>query len=281
MTRLSVTGLVTDRSASVVDLVHAIADRGLHAVYLPEHTHFPVATASPVRGRDDLVRDEFRRLADPIVALAAAAVAEPRLCVGTGALLVAQHDPILLAKQLATLELMAPGRVRLGVGFGWNELEAANHGIDPSTRRTRGLEHLEVMRRLWSDETVTFAGRFVTLSESIAWPKPTTPIPVLLAGRGGTRLFADIVEYGDGWMPIYRPGLSQSITRLRQAFEAAGRAQSPDVVVLGLQIDDAALRDACSSGADEVVVRIDFTTVSTAYRDLDRLVETWARLGAG
>lgn len=277
--RVGVTGFVTDRSAPVLDLAGEIADRGLDSVYLPEHTHYPVATTSPVRGRPDLLREEFQRLADPIVTLAAIAAVEPRLHLGTGALLVAQHDPIVLAKQLATIERMAPGRLRLGVGFGWNEHEITNHGIDPTTRRARGLEYLDVMRRLWSDDPVTFSGRFVALTESVAWPKPAIPTPTLLAGRGGSSLFSQIVDHADGWMPLYRPGLAPAVASLHGAFADAERDREPEVVVLGLQIDEAALAEALTSGADELVVRVDFATTSSARHDLDRLVHVLARLG--
>lgn len=277
--RVGVTGFVTDKSAPVTELVGQIADRGFESLYLPEHTHYPTATRSPVPGREDLLREEFRRFADPIVSLAIAATAEPRLHLGTGVLLVAQHDPIVLAKQLATIDLVAPGRLRLGVGYGWNEAEAANHGIEPADRRQRALEYIDVMRRLWADEVTRHTGAFVRLTDSLAWPKPAAPIPVLLAGRGGSRLFAEAVAHADGWMPLYRPGLRTPLARLHDAFERAGREVAPQTVVLGVPLDSDAVGEAAASGADEIVVRIDFSDQASACAGLDQLVAMLTSVG--
>ena len=268
--RIGIHGFITDRSVSVVDVARAIADRRFHSLYLPDHTHYPVATLSPVRGREDLLREEYRRIADPIVSLAAAAT-EQRVALGTGALLVAQHDPIRLAKQIATLERLAPSRLVLGVGFGWSEFEAQDHGVDFGSRVERAVEHLQVMRRLWLDEIASFSGRFVEMRDSYSWPKPTAGIPVLLAGRGGRRLSELIAEHADGWMPLYREGLAPSIAQLRQVVHDAGRVERPQVIVLGTPITDTAIREVFSLDIEEAVFRVELSTHARMERDLDEL----------
>ena len=269
--RIGIHGFITDRSVAVVDVARAIADRRFDSLYVPDHSHYPIATLSPVRGREDLLREEYRRIADPLVSLAAAAATEQRVAFGTGALLVAQHDPIRLAKQIATLERLAPSRLVLGVGFGWSEFEAQNHGVDFGSRVERAVEHLQIMRRLWLDEIASFSGRFVEMRNSYSWPKPTAAIPILLAGRGGRRLSELIAEHADGWMPLYREGLGPTIAQLRQVVRDAGRVERPQVVVLGAPITETAIREVLSLDIEEAVFRVELSTRVRMERDFDKL----------
>ena len=94
--------------------------------------------------------DDYKRCLDPLVALATAAAVTTRLGLGTGILLAAQHDPIVLAKQVATLDHLSGGRVTLGVGFGWNRAEAEDHGVDFARRHDVVREHLAAMEAIWS-----------------------------------------------------------------------------------------------------------------------------------
>ena len=148
--RYGVTMFATDVSIGIIDLAKAVEERGLDSVWLPEHTHIPTSRRTPYPDGGELP-DEYRRCLDPFVALTAAAMAAPRLRVGTGILLVAQHDPIVAAKAAATLDLVSGGRLSLGIGFGWNEDEMNDHGVEYRTRRAKGREHVLAMRALWSD----------------------------------------------------------------------------------------------------------------------------------
>src|SRR6059058_2280733 len=127
--RYGVTTFLTDRSIGPIELARAAEERGLDSLYVPEHTHIPTSRASPWPGGGDLP-DEYRRTLDPFVALTAAAVVTRKLKLGTGVCLLAQRDPIVTAKEVATLDLIAPGRFVFGVGAGWNREEAADHGVD-------------------------------------------------------------------------------------------------------------------------------------------------------
>src|SRR5436853_501571 len=172
--RYGVTLFATDRSIGIVELAKAVEERGLDSLWVPEHTHIPTTRRTPYPAGGELP-DEYRRCVDPFVGLMAAALAAPSLRVGTGILLVAQHDPIVAAKAAATLDVLSGGRFSLGIGFGWNEDEMNDHGVDYATRRDRAREHVLAMRALWTQEEATFEGDYVHLAPSWSWPKPAQP----------------------------------------------------------------------------------------------------------
>lgn len=139
--------------------------------------------------------------------------------------LVAQRDPVVLAKEVATLDLVANGRFVFGIGFGWNRDEMETHGVDFRTRRERVRESVLAMQRLWANEKAAFHGEFVDFEESWSWPKPVQqPRPlILIGGAAGPKLFAHIAEYADGWIPIGGAGVRAALPELRRAMEQAGR----------------------------------------------------------
>ena len=190
----------TDRSLPVADFARAAAERGFDAVLLPEHTHIPVCTESPYPGGGDLP-ERYRRTLDPYVALSVVA-AQTELKIGTCISLVAQHDPIALAKTIATLDFISGGRFSLGVGYGWNVPELANHGREAASRRAIVREYVALMRALWQDTEAEFHGDHANLSPSWAWPKPVQQpsVPVLLGCQLTPRGYAEIVGWADGWI---------------------------------------------------------------------------------
>ena len=208
--RYGVTMFVTDVSIGIVELALAVEERGLDSLWLPEHTHIPTSrkTTHPSGGE---LPEKYKRSLDPLVALGAAASATTTL-------------------RLGTLDHVSGGRVALGVGFGWNEDEIADHGVAFGDRRAVAREHVLAMQALWRDDEAGFAGDHVTVSPSWSWPKPAQrgddgrpAVPVLVGGGAGPKLFAQAVEYADGWMPIGGAGLQSSLPTLRDALDAAGR----------------------------------------------------------
>jgi probable F420-dependent oxidoreductase len=251
--RYGVTTFLTDRSIGPVELARALEERGLDSLYVPEHTHIPTVRATPWPGGGELP-EEYRRTLDPFVALAAAAAVTNKLRVGTGVSLVAQRDPIVTAKEVATLELVAPGRFVFGVGMGWNREEAEDHRFDFKQRRARVREHILVMRRLWTDEVASFEGQHARLSPSWAWPKPVQPPPILVGGAASPSLFAQIAEWADGWLPLGGAGVAAALPELRAAFERAGRdPASARVVLYGVMPDPGKLDYYQKIGVEEVV----------------------------
>ena len=257
--RIGVTAFLTDEAMGPVEFAVAAEERGFASIYLPEHTHLPVSSDAPpalVRG---VSVGQYRRSLDPFVALGAAAAATTNLRLGTGVCLVAQHDPIVLAKTVATLDVVSRGRFVFGMGFGWNEAELAGHGVAYSSRRAVAREHVLCMQALWADDVAQFHGEFVNLDPCYSWPKPVqSPRPPVLVGGGrGPKLFAAIAQYADGWMPIGGAGLSASLPELRRAFEDAGRnPDSIEVVPFGTLPDPGKLGHLAALGCCEVVLRV-------------------------
>jgi probable F420-dependent oxidoreductase len=227
--RYGVTMFATDLSIGAVELAQAVEERGLDSLWLPEHTHIPTSRTTPHPSGGELP-DKYRRSLDPLVALAAASSATTALRLGTGILLPAQRDPIVTAKAVASLDLVSGGRVALGVGFGWNADEIADHGVAFRDRRAVAREHVLAMQALWRDDEASFAGDHVRIPPSWSWPKPVQrdaagrrSVPVLVGGAAGPTLFAHAVEYADGWVPIGGAGLSSTLPALRAALADAGR----------------------------------------------------------
>jgi probable F420-dependent oxidoreductase len=214
----------TDRSMPVLELAREAESRGFRSLYFPEHTHVPVDSMQITpEWRMDA---RYQRAVDPYIASAFVA-ATTSLEVGTGISLVAQHDAIALAKQIATLEHLAPGRVVLGVGYGYNRQEAEDHGV-PFERRVLVVEEtVRLMRALWTEDEAAFEGRFRRLSPSWSWPKPSAGgPPVLLGARATPRNFTKIVDWADGWIPMGQgaTNVEPALAELRGRWADAGRA---------------------------------------------------------
>ena len=220
-------GVCTDESIDPGALARIAEESGLFdSLFFGEHTHIPASRLSPFPD-GELPRDHCRAL-DPFVALTAAACATARLRLGTGILLLVERDPIICAKEVASLDRISGGRALLTVGGGWNLEEMRNHGTDPRTRFALLRERVEAMRLLWTEEEASYHGRFVEFDRIWSWPKPMQDPPpaVLLAGTG-PKAEARVLDYGDGWAPIDGPGLVGRVA----AFVAAAREQERDLPV--------------------------------------------------
>jgi probable F420-dependent oxidoreductase len=257
--RLGITAALTDRDLAPATLARAVEERGFDSLWLPEHTHLPVREDTPPALVEGVRLDHYRRSLDPLVALATAAAVTERIGLGTGVLLAAQHDPIVLAKQVATLDHLSGGRVSLGVGFGWNRAEAEDHGVDFARRHAVVGEHLGAMEAIWSNDQAEFHGEFVDFEPTWSWPKPVQqPRVRTLVGGGATdAVFAAVAERADGWIPIGGRGLAEAVPRLRARVEAAGRDPAGlSVVPFGTIAGEGKLEHYARLGVDEVVLRI-------------------------
>jgi probable F420-dependent oxidoreductase len=280
--RLGVTAFLTDQGMPPAELARAAEARGFHSFYLPEHTHLPLRAPTPPAVVEGVRPEDYRRSLDPVVALAAAVSTTERIRLGTGVMLVAQHDPIVLAKQLATLDHLSRGRVVLGIGFGWNRAEAEDHGVPFGERRAIAREHMLCMQALWSRDEAAFHGRYVSLESCWSWPKPVQQprVTTLVGGRATPAVFAAVAEYADGWMPIGGAGVAAALPELRRAFEA--RERDPDrveVVPFGTVPSDAKLDHYRELGITEVVLRIPSGDADSMHRALDELAAFVPRFG--
>ncbi|GGT35969.1 TIGR03619 family F420-dependent LLM class oxidoreductase [Streptomyces purpureus] len=267
--RIATTIFLTDETITPVRLARELEARGFAGLYLPEHTHIPVERATPNPAGGELPR-EYGRTLDPFVALAQAAAVTERLALGTGITLVAQHDPIALAKQIATLDHLSGGRFTLGIGFGWNKEEAADHGVEWSRRRELGRDRMALIRALWAPEPTAYKGEFGSVRASYAFPKPVSGPRTLIGGAAGPTLFSHIAEYGDGWLPIGGRGLTQSVPVLREVWEKAGRApEALQVVPYAVMPNPGKLAHYAGLGIDEVVLQLPPAGEAEVLRVLD------------
>lgn len=216
----------TDTSMPLLDFATAIEDRGFDSLFLPEHTHIPVSRRTPYPGGGD-IPDRYLHLWDPLVALSFVA-ARTGLVVGTCVALPGQHDPIAMAKAVATVDVQSGGRFVLGVGFGWNTEEFEDHGFAAADKYAVVVEKIQLMRRLWSDDVAAYEGDHLSLSPSWAWPKPVQRPhpPVLLGGFPSGATFRRVADWGDGWIPMSMDTsatLKQDLERLRQIWADVGR----------------------------------------------------------
>jgi probable F420-dependent oxidoreductase len=269
---LGITMFATDETMDPRALARSAEERGFASLYLPEHTHIPTSRRTPPPTGDAVLAEEYKRTLDPFVALAAAAAVTERIRLGTGICVVAQREPIVTAKAIATLDRMSAGRFVFGTGFGWNADEIGHHGIAMADRRAVAREHVLAMQALWRHDIAEFHGEFVDFGPSWSWPKPVRPEgpPVLIGGAPGPKLLAHVAEYADGWIPIGGAGIRAALDDLRRACDEIGRdAATLRIVPFGTIPDPGKLDYYASLGIDEIVLRIPGGTADEVLPVLD------------
>ena len=271
----------TDRAIPPAELAVAVEERGFESLWFPEHSHIPTSRTSPWPGGPELP-DMYRRTLDQYVALTAAATVTSRIGLGSGVTLVAQRDPIWLAKQVASVDHLSGGRMLFGIGYGWNREEMEHHGVDYRSRRDLVREKVLAMKALWTADEASFRGEHVSFAPSWSWPKPVQRPhpPVIIGGGPGPRLYAAVAEYGDGWMPIAgRNPIEDHIARLRRAVADAGR--DPDQVSVGVfsaPLDPARLEALAATGVERAVFGLPAEPAGVVLAALDRLAAFVAAL---
>src|SRR5579884_514799 len=259
----------TDYSMPVTELAPAVEQRGFDVLLFPEHTHIPTSRRSPWPGGPNLPQHYWHTL-DPFATSTAAALVTSRLRVGTGICLLVQRDPIITAKEVATVDLLSNGRFLFGIGGGWNLEEMEDHGTNPAQRFKVLRERVLAMKRIWTEEEPEFHGQFVRFEPLWQWPKPVQkPHPPILVGGNGPHVLERVAEYGDVWMPNRGRGpVEARMAELQERAAARGRGPIP-VWVFSCPPDpevveryQAAGVARCvfglpSAGADEVLATLD------------------------
>ena len=249
----------TDYAIRPDDLARMLEERGFESMWVPEHTHIPASRRSPWPGGGDLPQ-EYWHTYDPFVALTAAAAATTNLKVGTGICLMIERDPIITAKEVASLDRLSGGRFIFGIGGGWNAEEMENHGTN--FRRRWGLlrEQVLSMKEIWANDEAEYHGRFVNFEKIWSYPKPEQkPHPPIIMGGDGPTTFDRVIQYCDGWMPIggrpaQGPSLPEKIAMLRRQAEEAGRdPASISVTIFGARPDADLIKGMEAAGVDRIV----------------------------
>jgi probable F420-dependent oxidoreductase len=266
------------------EIAQMAEQRGFQCLLFPEHTHIPASRETPYPAGGELP-PEYSRTYDPFVALAAAAAATERILIGTGICLVIERDPIITAKEVATLDRLSGGRFLFGVGAGWNAEEMRNHGTDPSRRFGMMRERIEAMKAIWSQDEASYSGRYVSFERIWSWPKPAQqPHPPILVGGNGPRVLDRVLAFGDEWLPNrvkddeFIPRLQELASRAQEA----GRDPIP-VTVYGLMRDPARIERLEQAGAHRGVFWLPSTTpdeVEAAFERYETAVGEFERAGA-
>ena len=254
-------------------LARMCEERGFESLFFTDHTHIPVSRRTPYPPGGELP-PEYSRTYDPFVALMAAAAATRAIKVGTAICLVIERDPIVTAKQVASVDRLSGGRMLFGVGAGWNLEEMENHGTDPSRRFGLMRESVEAMKAIWTNDEAEYHGEQIEFDPIWCWPKPLTePHPPILVGGHGKKVLDRVLAYGDEWLPN-RIGdderIAARIARLRQAGEEAGRGPIPTTLANANGAETGALELYESSGVHRAVFYLSQGDESDAERRLDR-----------
>lgn len=224
---------LTDKSPHPAELARKCETLGFESMFVNEHVIFPVGARTPyLANPHEPIPEYYAHFADPFISIAMAAAATTTLRVGTAISLVAEHEPIALAKEIATLDHFSGGRVIFGVGAGWLREEAEVMGVEFRRRWRVAVEYLQAMKELWTRDEASFDGEFVKFPPVKCYPKPAhkphTPIHIGAGGLGTSaieRALRHTVAIGDGWMPAgLRPDqLKESLALLKRMCEEAGR----------------------------------------------------------
>jgi len=254
--KLGVTMFATDYAMRPDELARACEERGFESLWFPEHTHIPTSRRSPWPGGKDLPQ-EYWHTHDLFVALGAAAVVTKTIKLGTGICLVIERDPIVLAKEVATVDQLSNGRLLFGIGGGWNAEEMENHGTSFHRRWKVLRERMEAMKAIWTQEAPEYHGEFVNFDPIWSYPKPAQkPYPPILLGTMSAKGLKRVVDYCDGWIPVGGTvkDLPAATRELHALAEQAGRPKdSLPISMFGVRADESALRQHQDMGIDRAV----------------------------
>jgi probable F420-dependent oxidoreductase len=273
----------TDDAVAPDELARMAEERGFESLFFPEHTHIPASRETPYPGGGELP-EMYSHTYDPFVALTSAAAATERLKVGTGICLVIQRDPIITAKEVASVDRLSGGRFLFGVGAGWNREEMADHGTDPARRFGVMQERIEAMKAIWTADEASYDGRYVDFERIWSWPKPIQdPHPPVIVGGNGAKVLDRVIAYGDEWMPNQIESVDELRARIDQLGEMADEAgrQTPKVGLYAAPAQAAEMAAYDAIGISRYVLFVPSAPRSEAEARLDHLAGVIEEYRAG
>jgi probable F420-dependent oxidoreductase len=263
-----------DYGIAPAELGQAAEDAGFSALFFAEHTHIPASRDTPRPGGGELP-EQYWHTHDPFVALATVASVTERIRLGTGVALVVERDPIITAKEAASLDVLSGGRFELGVGAGWNREEMRNHGTDPHRRFSLMRERVLAIKEIWTQEEASFHGEHVRFDRIWSYPKPVQePHPPVVVGGTGPKTLDRVLDYGDVWMPNARIDLAELPGRVAELRERAGR--HVPVTYYGAQPTDEFVETLAAAGVDRTLLQLP----PAPAEEVLPLVERYAELAA-
>jgi probable F420-dependent oxidoreductase len=269
----------SDSSIDVPTLARLAEDSGFESLWIPDHTHIPASRDTPFPLGGELGYEYSHNL-DQVVALAVAAAVTTKLKLAAGLCLLAQRDPIIAAKQYATLDHVSGGRLIFGVGGGWNREEAANH-TDADRRFAVLEEHVAAVREIWTNDEASYRGRDVDFDRIWSWPKPVRkPHPPILLGGNGPRVIERAARWADGWVPLPLPSVAERLPELRERAAANGREVSVTIFGVGVDCGAAELERWAELGVERCVFHLASSPRAEIERQIEQAIASRDALGA-
>ena len=217
---------------NVLYIAKEAENEGLDSLWVFERLLWPINPKTPyVATPDGSLPIQYQNVLDPLETLTYLAGNTNQISLGTCLIDMLFHNPVVLARRFATLDVLSQGRVIAGLGIGWSKDEYEVSGVPFEHRGQRADEFLQMLKRIWTDEVVEFKGQFYSIPASKIGPKPVQkPHPPMLLGGFSPKTFSRIVSYADGWLPVAGFGaleqLEQTINGLREDARKANKDPS-------------------------------------------------------
>ena len=253
-------------------------DLGFESIWYAEHAALPVHSDSPFPATGGEIPWTYSHFTDPYIALARASGITTKIKLGTGITLVPERNPLLLAKEIATLDRYSGGRFLFGIGTGWLKEETEMMGGDFEHRWTQTREAIEVMKELWTKEEAEYHGRYFDFPLVRSYPKPAQkPYPPIILGGMAKNVLRRVVTHADGWLPnrVTPTEVEESRKKLDAMAAEAGRdPKSITISVYGQLPERDIVHSLLNAGADRVVVRPEHVeTEKEMGEQLERMAE--------
>jgi probable F420-dependent oxidoreductase len=275
---IGVSARVSSQSLDVAVIAQKAESLGFESLWLPEHSIMPVHVTTRYQGsQDGSIPPSMRDVGDPFIGLARASAVTKTLKLGTGICLVPERNPLLLAKEIATLDHFSQGRFLFGIGAGWLREETEIMGGDFVHRWGQTREAVLAIKELWIKDEAEYHGKFYDFPPVRSFPKPfQKPHPPIFLGGSARNVFQRVVAWGDGWMPTRATpeDIKQARAMLDELTGPAGRHPSSiEITVYGEACDPEILKRFAEAGADRVIVRPQTTEGEAALTELERMAE--------
>ncbi|MGH8013075.1 MAG: LLM class F420-dependent oxidoreductase [Candidatus Binataceae bacterium] len=272
---------VAAHTAGVAEVARLCEAAGFESFFMAEHPVMPSEIITRLPRGNGKIPDVYAHMMDPFVGLAVAAAVTTRMKLGTGICLVPERDPKLLAKEVATLDLVSGGRFIFGIGAGWLREESRAMGVDFRRRWDITLECIRAIKELWTHDGAEFHGEFVNFPALCSNPKPLQrPHPPIHVGAGGDRALRNTVTIGDGWAPIALSPLQATVelAKLRRMCDEAGRDFNQlEITVYGPVGADAkhAVEEYSQAGVHRLVLMNASLSPERYEAEIESFARTW------
>jgi len=262
--------------ASIAKTAEAL---GFESLWCAEHPIMPVDSKSRFPGSaDGVIPESYSHFVDPFVALARASGVTRTLKLGTGITLVPERNPLLLAKEISTLDLFSGGRFLFGIGTGWHREETTIMGGDFDHRWSQAREAVLVMKELWAKQEAEFHGKYYDFPPVRSYPKPAQkPHPPVILGGHAKNVLERVVEWGDGWLPNRATPAEVEMSRNKLGAMAKQAGRDPAKITIsafGQPADRDLVRRFLDAGATRVIIR---PAAAKTEQEMQKALEDIAR----